>query len=134
MKDWTKLGAVFCIFCSKRLEIGKDTAIAPSVTIIDDNDRMLNPEEHRYLRHTPHGYRDRCKKYSTSVPILMGENVLIGDKSRIQKGVAIGDNAIIASHSVVTNDVPANALAAGNHAKIVKTNIYMITTPTFPLE
>ena len=62
-------------------------------------------------------------KHSVSSPIIIGENVWIGSNVRICKGVTIGDNSVIAACSVVTKDVPANAIAAGNPAKIVKTDI-----------
>ena len=40
--------------------------------------------------------------------------------SLILKGVTIGENSIIAAHSVVTKDVPANVLVGGNPAKFIK--------------
>lgn len=53
-------------------------------------------------------------------PILIGNNVWIGDKCTILAGVSIGDNAIVAANSVVTHDVPSNSVVAGAPAKIVK--------------
>ena len=52
-------------------------------------------------------------------PVLIGDNVFIGAQSIILKGVTIGENAIIGAGSVVTQDVPANAIAAGNPCKVV---------------
>lgn len=134
MHEWSKIAASSSIYATNRVEIGKDTAISRGVTIIDNNNHPSNPLDRRYMRHTPHGSRERSMQYSANAPIIIGENVLIGEKSRIQKGVTIGDNAIIAANSVVTHDVPANAIAAGNPAKIVKTDIDKITTPIFPLD
>lgn len=54
-------------------------------------------------------------------PIVIGNDVFIGARSIILKGVTIGDAAIIGAGSVVTKDVPAGAIAAGNPAKIVRT-------------
>lgn len=68
--------------------------------------------------------------HSANAPIAIGRNCWIGQNARIQKGVTIGDNSIIAANSVVTKDVPANAIAAGNPAKIVKTDIDQIPAPT----
>lgn len=133
MHEWSKVGPGTTITSVNRIEIGKDTAIASDVTIIDNNTHPLNPEDRRYMRHTPHGSLERQPQHSANAPIIIGENVWIGTKSRIQKGVTIGDNAIIAANSVVTHDVPANAIAAGNPAKIVKTDIDKTTTPIFPL-
>ncbi|MBR1502276.1 MAG: acyltransferase [Prevotella sp.] len=52
--------------------------------------------------------------------IVIGNNVWIGDKVTILSGVTIGDNAIIAAHAVVTKDIPANCIAAGVPARVVK--------------
>ena len=134
MHEWSKIGQGSTITAVNRVEIGKDTAISTGVTIIDNNNHPSNPEDRRYMRHTPHGSLERQPQYSSNAPIIIGENVLVGTKSRIQKGVTIGDNAIIAANSVVTHDVPANAIAAGNPAKIVKTDIDKTTTPVFPLK
>ena len=52
--------------------------------------------------------------------IKIGNNVWIGDKATILPNVTIGDGAVIAANAVVTKDVPAYSVAAGNPAKIVK--------------
>lgn len=133
MHEWSKIGPGCEINAVNRVEIGKDTAIATNVTIIDNNTHPLNPDDRRYMRHTPHGSNERQNQHSANAPIIIGENVWIGSNARIQKGVKIGDNSIIAANSVVTHDVPVNAIAAGNPAKIVKTDIDKTTTPIFPL-
>ena len=51
---------------------------------------------------------------------VIGNDVWIGMEAIIMPGVSIGDGAIIAAKSVVTHDVPAYAIAAGNAAKVVK--------------
>lgn len=134
MKSWSKLGPDSEISCANHIEIGRDTAISYGVTIVDHNYHPTNPSDRRYMRHTPHRSEERSPKYAASAPIIIGENVLLGSWSRICKGVTIGDNAIIAANSVVTKDVPANAIAAGNPAKIVKEHIDETTTPVFPLK
>lgn len=133
MHEWAKLGPRSSIDCVNYIEIGRDTAISYGVKIIDNNNHPINPDDRRYMRHTPHGSRERGPQYSANAPIIIGENVLVGANSRICKGVTIGDNAIIAAHAVVTKDVPANAIAAGNPARVVKENIDKTTTPIFPL-
>ena len=54
------------------------------------------------------------------LPITIGNDVWIGGHSTILPGVTIGDGAVIAAGSVVTKDVPARTLVAGNPAKIAK--------------
>ncbi len=54
------------------------------------------------------------KRASENKPVHIGNNVWIGEGVKILKGVTIGDNALIGSGSVVTKDIPANTMAAGN--------------------
>ena len=131
--EWAKIGDRGTIESVNRVEIGKDTAIAHEVVITDNNNHPVNPADRRYMRRTPHGSEERKHHHSANAPIIIGENVWIGARARICKGVTIGDNAVIAANTVVTHDVPANAIAAGNPAKIVKTDIDKSTTPIFPL-
>ncbi|MBO4918314.1 MAG: acyltransferase [Bacteroidales bacterium] len=133
MQPWSKIARGSKITAVNRVEIGRDTAISYGVEIIDNNNHPINPDDRRYMRHTPHGSEERRPKYSANAPIIIGENVLIGSYSRIQKGVIIGDNSIVASHSVVTHDVPANSIVAGNPAKVVKSDIDKTTSPIFPI-
>ena len=55
-----------------------------------------------------------------SAPVNIGKNVWIGDSAIICKGVTIGENSIVGAGAIVVDDVPANAIAAGNPARIVK--------------
>jgi len=52
--------------------------------------------------------------------VVIGNNVWMGGRVTILKGVAIGDNALIGAGSVVTKDVPRNAIVAGNPARVIK--------------
>ena len=54
-------------------------------------------------------------------PIRIGNNVYIGSGAYIMPGVTIGDNCIIGTASVVTKDIPANSVAVGIPAKVIKT-------------
>ena len=53
-------------------------------------------------------------------PIHIGENVWIGSSVTITRGVTIGDNSVIAAGAVVTKDIPANVVAGGVPAKVIK--------------
>jgi serine acetyltransferase len=55
-----------------------------------------------------------------SLPVVIGNNVWIGDSAIVCKGVHIGDNSIIGAGAVVVKDIPANVIAAGNPAVILK--------------
>ena len=54
---------------------------------------------------------------------MIGDNVWIGDKATVLPGVTIGDGAVIAANAVVTKDVPAFTVVAGNPARIIKQSI-----------
>lgn len=126
----SKLGRGTKILCVDKVVIGDYTAIATNVTIVDNNNHPINPEYREYMRTTPHNSDARSWIHSDHKPIIIGRNCWIGSDVRIQKGVTIGDNSVIAACSVVTKDVPANCIAAGNPAKIVKTDIDKIPAPT----
>lgn len=123
MGDYSKIGVGSTIMAVNNIFIGNYTAIGDKTVIVDNNNHPIDPEFRRKMRETPHGSDMRQWKHSASSPITIGENVWIGSNVRICKGVYIGNNAIIAACSVVTKDVPANSIAAGNPAKIVKTDI-----------
>jgi acetyltransferase-like isoleucine patch superfamily enzyme len=53
-------------------------------------------------------------------PIVLGHNVWIGANVTVLAGVTIGDNAVIAAGSVVTKDIPENAVAVGAPARVVR--------------
>ena len=125
-----KVGNRSEILCVDAVSIGDYTTVTQNVKIVDNNNHPVNPEFRRFMRTTPHGSDARSWIHADHKPIIIGENCWIGENSRIQKGVKIGDNAIVAACSVVTKDVPANSIAAGNPAKIVKTDIDQIPAPT----
>lgn len=67
-----------------------------------------------------------CSIYSVSTiddkeaPVVLKRNARVGSHSTIMPGVTIGENAIIGAHSFVNKDIPANSVAFGVPAKVVK--------------
>jgi len=67
-----------------------------------------------------------CSIYSVSTidgrkgPVVLKKNCRVGSHSTIMPGVTIGENAVVGAHSYVTHDIPANAVAFGVPAKVVK--------------
>jgi 2,3,4,5-tetrahydropyridine-2-carboxylate N-succinyltransferase len=56
----------------------------------------------------------------SATPVIIEDNVLVGANAVVLEGVHVGANAVVAAGSVVTQDVPANAVVAGQPAKIIK--------------
>jgi acetyltransferase-like isoleucine patch superfamily enzyme len=67
-----------------------------------------------------HTIYDRTVRDERSTPVIIGDNVWLGDHATVLKGVTIGANSVVAARAVVTRDVPANVVVAGNPAKVVK--------------
>lgn len=87
------------------IRIGNYTLIGPSVQI--------------YTPHHPLDYRERRQEKEFAYPVTIGDDCWIGGGVIVCPGVTIGDRAVVAAGSVVTKDVPADTLVAGNPA-IVK--------------
>ena len=62
----------------------------------------------------------RSQGIGTSAPITLEENVWIGGNATVCGGVTIGADSVIGAGSVVTHDIPADSLAVGNPAKVIR--------------
>lgn len=67
-----------------------------------------------------HDIYDRTRVVGQTQPVTLEQNVWIGDGTTVCKGVTIGENSIIGAGSVVTSDIPANVIAAGNPAQVIR--------------
>lgn len=105
-------GAWNHITAINRIEIGDNLLTGKWVTITDNNHGGTNLDNMQI----PPLMREMVSKG----PVSIGNNVWIGDKATILPGVEIGDGAIVAANSVVTKNVPAYCVVAGNPAKVVK--------------
>ena len=94
------------ITCASEVHIGKGANIAREAVIRDYD-----------------GHYIEDVNYRTAKPIKIGDNVWIGYRAMILKGVTIGEGSIIAANAVVTKDVPAHCVVAGNPAKIIRENV-----------
>jgi acetyltransferase-like isoleucine patch superfamily enzyme len=53
-------------------------------------------------------------------PVIIGNNVWLGEGAKILKGVVIGENTVIGAGSIVTKSIPSNVIAAGNPCVVIK--------------
>lgn len=102
------------------VSIGNDVIISTNVRIFDNNNHPTSPEARRKMSHADFNGDLWKWKHSEHKPVVIKDNVWIGEYSAILKGVTIGKGSIVASHSVVTKDVPEYTIVAGNPAKVVK--------------
>lgn len=92
--------------------IGDNVLTGKRILITDNSHGASEPE----LLETAPNQRPLYSKG----PIVIEDNVWIGEKATILPGVRIGRGAIIGANAVVTKDIPPYALAGGNPAKIIK--------------
>jgi acetyltransferase-like isoleucine patch superfamily enzyme len=104
----TVMGQECTISAYQRVSIGRECVIADRVMMIDFDHGVVEVE--RPIRLQGIYKRD----------VRVGNNVWIGYGACILRGVTVGDNAIIGTNSVVTKDVPANAVVGGVPARLIR--------------
>ena len=67
-----------------------------------------------------HDFAPEKRQQLHPAPIHIGKNVWIGANATVTPGVSIGDNAVIAAGAVVNRDIPANVIAGGVPAKVIR--------------
>ena len=103
------------------IKIGNYVIISNNVRIYDNNNHPTSPQKRKQMCATGNFYSEDWQwHHSDHKSIIIEDNVWIGERSTILKGVVIGMGAIIASNTVVTKDVPPFSVVAGNPGKIVK--------------
>ncbi len=89
-----------------RIDIGEDVLIGPNVQL--------------YAATHPIDPQHRRDKLEYAEPISIADNVWLGGGVTVCPGVTIGENSVIGAASVVTKDLPANVVAVGNPARIMR--------------
>ena len=104
----TVLGQECTISAFQHVSIGRECIVADRVMLIDFDHGVVETE--RPVRDQGIYKRD----------VRVGHNVWIGYHACFLRGVTVGDNSVIGTHAVVTDDVPANAVAAGVPARVLR--------------
>ena len=88
------------------ITIGRDCQVGPNV-------QLLTPTH-------PVEPQPRRDKLEAAQPIVIGDNVWLGGGAIVLPGVTIGENSVIGAGAVVTRDIPANVVAVGNPARVIR--------------
>ena len=108
-----------CIWAKESIKNGNDVNIGGDSLIMDNDAHPLD----YFRRRRNYGKAAGQNVYYQSIPtaaIEIGNDVWIGSRCQILKGVRIGDRSIIGAGSVVTKDIPADCIAGGNPAKVIR--------------
>ena len=108
------------------IEVGENFFANTNMVILDEakvtfgDHVFIGPNCSFYTPCHPIDAESRNAGKQWSLPVNVGNNVWFGGNVTVCPGVSIGDNAVIGAGSVVTHDIPANVVAAGNPCEIIK--------------
>lgn len=109
------------------IEVGENFYANFNLVILDvapvtiGSNVMLSPNVGIYTAGHPLHPDSRNSGYEYGISISIGDNVWIGSNTAILPGVSIGNNVVIGAGSVVSGDIPDNALAVGNPCRVLRT-------------
>ncbi|WP_016991093.1 DapH/DapD/GlmU-related protein [Flavobacterium sp. ACAM 123] len=108
LNDYVHIGAVGSI------KIGNNVLMASKIYISDHNHGSYDEGISDHPMSLPLDRKPICK------PVVIGDNVWIGESVCVLPGVSIGEGCIIGALSVVTKSIPAYSIAVGSPARVVK--------------
>lgn len=100
-----------CIWSDLKISIGNNVNIGADSIIIDTDVHSLDYIERRNVK---------SKQNIKSQPIVIEDDVWIGARCQILKGVTIGARSVIGAGSIVTKNIPPDSIAAGNPCKVIR--------------
>ena len=106
--DRSTIGHNSVLVSRERIQIGNDCMLAAFCYVLDVDHEFADPEKPIPQQ----GLRVK--------PVIVGNDVWVGAGTFILRGVTIGDGAVVAANSVVTEDVPPYTVVAGSPARVIK--------------
>jgi acetyltransferase-like isoleucine patch superfamily enzyme len=112
-----------------RIKIGDNVDIGNNAFITANNNIEIGNHvimsSYIFITDHDHGFSDFSKNLheqplSEGGYVKIGDNVFLGTKCSILKNVTIGEHSVVAANSVVTKNVPAYSIVAGNPGKIIR--------------
>lgn len=118
--DDVLVGGSTVIDCALSITIERKVLISYSCVIADSDNHSIYPELRtddlaNWMRNGRHDWT-----HSAMAPVRICEGAWIGARSIIVKGVTVGPGAVVGMGSVVTKDVPARTMVAGNPARVIR--------------
>ena len=108
-----------CLWAKERITIGNDVNIGGDCLIMD-NDAHPHDYQQRRMDYWMNVSEEEYYSKIPTAPIEIDDDVWIGARCQILKGVHIGARSIIAAGSIVTKDIPADVIAGGNPCRVIK--------------
>lgn len=112
--------------CGESIHIGDGTQINFNLTALDvapitiGRDCLIGPNVQPLTAWHPIEPQPRRDKLESASPITLEDNVWLGGGVIVLPGVTIGENSIVGAGAVVTSDIPADSIAVGNPARVVR--------------
>lgn len=108
------------------IEIGENFYANYNLVILDcakvtiGDNVLIGPNVGIYTAGHPLHFELRNEEWEFACPITIEDNVWIGGNVVLNPGVTVGRNSVVGSGSVVTKDIPANVVAAGNPCRVIR--------------
>lgn len=113
-------------WAGRHVHLGRDVYFNFNVTLVDDTDifigdnTMVGPNVVIATAGHPICPEIREKGGQFNIPVRIGKNCWLGAGVIVLPGITIGDNTVVGAGSIVTHDLPANVVAAGNPCRVLR--------------
>lgn len=112
--DSVNIGDNVSIRCAKKIKIGNNVLMGSKVLVLDNSHGRYSGNDQDRPDTPPN------KRKIVSAPVIIEDNVWIGEGAVIQQGVTIGKGSIVSANSIVTKDVAKGVIVGGVPARVIK--------------